>query len=138
MTNSITLVGYRRSRDIVNPYVEAYLRLSASAADLSSSTTTMTNSITLVGRASSLEFREVKDGPALASFVLTTKPRGEQPPLVVHCQGTDTCIAEKFELMDEGCRVGIVGSLELPGDAEPLVRINRLEYLGKPVNQEMA
>jgi hypothetical protein len=94
---------------------------------------TMINSITLVGRATALEFREFEDGPALVSFVLTTKPRGERPPLVVRCEGSDTRIAEKFELMDEGCLVGVIGTKYGTVGALPLVRIDRLGYLGKPV-----
>ena len=99
----------------------------------------MINSITLVGRASGLEFREFEDGPALVAFVLTTKPRGLWRALVVRCEGSDTRIAEKFELMDEDCLVGVIGSMTKGAvGALPLVRINRLEYLGKPLAQEVA
>lgn len=90
------------------------------------------NSITLVGRASSLEFRE--SGITMASFTLTIKPRGEQPPLVVRCEGRGKRILEQFELMDEGCLVGIIGTMTKGAvGALPLVRLDRLKYLGKPV-----
>ena len=95
------------------------------------------NSITLVGRASSLAFREFESGATLASFTLTIKPRGEQPPLVVRCEGYGMKTAEQFELMDEGSLVGVIGTLinsfdEVLGTL-PLVRIDRLDYLGKPL-----
>lgn len=99
----------------------------------------MTNSITLVGRASGLEFREFENGPALVSFNLTVQPRDycELPPAVFRCEGSDTRIAEKFELMDEGCLVGVIGTVigtvtKGTAGALPMVRIDRLEYLGNP------
>ena len=93
----------------------------------------MTNSITLVGRATALEFRESEDGHAFASFALTTKPW-----LTIPCVGTSTQIMEQFELMDEGCFVKVIGALEVPNAELPLVRIDHLEYLGGPVDQEVA
>ena len=98
------------------------------------------NSITLVGRASSLAFREFESGATMASFTLTIKPRGEQQPLVVRCEGYGMKTAEQFELMDEGSLVGIIGTLVATRSAElpPLVRLDRLEYLGKPLAQEVA
>lgn len=92
------------------------------------------DSITLVGRASSLAFREFESGAAMASFTLTIKPRGEQAPLVVHCEGYGKHTAEQFELMDEGSLVGVIGTITKgAAGALPLVRIDRLEYLGKPL-----
>ena len=92
------------------------------------------NSITLVGRATALEFRKFEDGAAMASFTLTIKPRGEQPPLMVRCKGYGMKIAEQFEQMDEGSLVGVIGAMTKvrPG-ARPLVLIDCLEYLGKPL-----
>lgn len=96
------------------------------------------NSVTLVGRASVLEFRAFESGATLASFTLTIKPRGEQPPLVVRCEGYGKRVAEQFEHMDEGSLVGIIGTLTKGAvGALPLVRIDRLEYLGKPLAQEV-
>ena len=93
------------------------------------------NSITLVGRATALEFRGFEFGGTLVSFTLTIKRRGEQPPLVLRCKCYDMKTAEQFEQMDEGCLVGIIGTLitKGPSEARPLVRIDRLEYMGKPV-----
>ncbi len=64
----------------------------------------MTNSITLVGRASALEFREFESGATLVSFTLTIRPRDycELPPAVFRCEGCGMKTAEQFELMDEG------------------------------------
>ena len=95
------------------------------------------NSITLVGRASSLEFREFESGATMCAFTLTVNPRGEQAPLVVRCEGYGKHTAEQFELMDEGSLVGIIGTLANSIDEIienlPQVRIDRLEYLGKPL-----
>lgn len=92
------------------------------------------HSITLVGRATALEFRELVSGATLASFTLAIKQRGEQPPLVVQCEGYGKHTAEQFEQMDEGCLVGIIGTMTKGAvGALPLVRIDRLEYLGKPL-----
>lgn len=94
----------------------------------------MSGSITLVGRASALEFRAFESGATLASFTLTIKPRGEQPPLVVRCEGYGKRVAEQFEQMDESSLVGIIGTMTKGAvGALPLVRIDRLEILGKPV-----
>lgn len=92
------------------------------------------DSITLVGRAHGLEFREFESGATLAAFTLTCRLRGAQPPFVVRCEGYGMRIAEQFELMDEDCLVGIIGTLTKGAvGALPLVRIDRLEFLGKPV-----
>jgi hypothetical protein len=92
------------------------------------------SSITLVGRASQLAFREFESGTTRASFTLTVKGRGDRPPLVVECEGWGTKIREQFELMDEGCLVGIIGSLTKGAvGAMPLVRLDRLEHLGQPL-----
>lgn len=97
----------------------------------------MKETITLVGRASELAFREFESGATMVSFTLTIKPRGEQPPLVVRCEGYGMKTAEQFELMDEGSLVGIIGTLTNSFDEVlgilPRVRIDRLEYLGKPL-----
>lgn len=97
-------------------------------------------SITLVGRASALEFREFESGVTLASFTLTVKPRDPAAPeLVARCEGYGMKIAEQFELMDEDCLVGIIGTLTKGAvGALPFVRVDRLEYLGKPLAQEVA
>lgn len=85
--------------------------------------------ITLVGRASNLVFRD-----GLASFTLTVKGRGEQPELVVQCEGLSAHVREQFELMDEGSLVGIIGNLAQRNEAaHALVLLVRLEYLGKPL-----
>lgn len=98
-------------------------------------------SITLVGRASQLAFREFESGATLASFTLTVKPRKElqRPELVVRCEGYGMKIAEQFELMDEDCLVGIIGTLTgRQAGAHAVISIDRLEYLGKPLAQEVA
>lgn len=96
------------------------------------------NSITLVGRASALEFRKFESGAAMISFTLSIKQRGEQPLLVVRCEGYGKRTAEQFELMDEGSLVGIIGTMTKGAvGALPLVRLDRLEYLGKPLAQEV-
>lgn len=99
------------------------------------------NSITLVGRASALEFRAFESGATMSSFTLTVRPRDycELPPMVVRCEGYGKQIAEQFEQMDEGSLVGIIGNLTKGAvGALPRVSIDRLEYLGKPVAQEVA
>jgi hypothetical protein len=86
-------------------------------------------SITLVGRASNLAFHD-----GLASFTLTVKGRGELPELVVRCEGLSSNVHEQFELMDEGCLVGVIGNLAKRNEgAHALVLLVRLEYLGKPL-----
>jgi hypothetical protein len=95
--------------------------------------TTTRQSITLVGRASELAFVEFETGATRASFLLTVKGRGQQPELVVECEGWGTKVREQFELMDEGSLVGIIGTLKKGTGAHVLVRIDRLEYLGKPL-----
>jgi hypothetical protein len=93
------------------------------------------SSITLVGRASQLVFREFESGTTRASFTLTVKGRGDRPPLVVECEGWGTKIREQFELMDEGCLVGIIGTLQRIADADTVsrIRLDRLELLGQPL-----
>jgi hypothetical protein len=95
---------------------------------------TTDQSITLVGRASQLAFREFEYGTTRVSFTLTTKNRfGDRPPWVFECEGFGEKIREKFEVMDEGCLVGIIGTLNKGAvGAMPLVRIDRLEPLGQP------
>jgi hypothetical protein len=97
--------------------------------------TTPRSSITLVGRASQLAFREFESGATRASFTLTVKAVGDRPPLVVECEGWGTKVREQFELMDEGSLVGIIGTLLPRADDASLakVRLDRLEYLGKPL-----
>jgi hypothetical protein len=92
-------------------------------------------SITLVGRASQLTPRSViRPLTTRAGFTLTVKARGDQPPLVVECEGWGMKIREQFELMDEGSLVGIIGTMTKGAvGAMPLVRLDRLEYLGKPL-----
>lgn len=92
------------------------------------------NSITLVGRATALDFRESESGATMAAFNLTIKKRGNLPQFVIRCEGYGKRTAEQFEQMDEGCLVGVIGTVTNgAGFAPPLVRIDRLEYLGKPV-----
>ena len=97
-------------------------------------------SITLVGQASALAFREFESGATLASFTLTVKFRDPaRPELVVRCEGYGKQTAEQFDLIDEGCLVGIVGTLTgRQHGAHALINIDRLEYLGKPLAQKMA
>ena len=103
-------------------------------------TSTMINSITLVGRATALEFRQLRPGgAAMAAFTLTIQPRDyrELPPAVFRCEGYGMKIAEQFEQMDEGSLVGVIGTMTKVRTG-PLVLIDRLEYLGKPLAQEVA
>lgn len=97
-------------------------------------------SITLVGQASALAFREFESGATLASFTLTVKFRDPaRPELVVRCEGYGMRIAQQFELMDENCLVGIIGTLTgRQQGAHALINIDRLEYLSKPLAQKMA
>jgi hypothetical protein len=97
------------------------------------SRTTTRQSITLVGRASELAFREFESGATCASFLLTVKGRGQQPELVVECEGYGMKVLEQFELMDEGSLVGIIGTMKRGTGAHVLVSIDRLEYLGQPL-----
>ena len=74
----------------------------------------------------------------MASFTLTTQRRRQScwplSPLVLRCEGRGKRILEQFELMDEGCLVGIIGTMTKGAvGALPLVRLDRLEYLGKPL-----
>jgi len=87
-------------------------------------------SITLVGRASKLALHADH-----ASFLLTVKGRGDRPELVVECQARGQRLLEQFELIDEGSLVGIIGTLQPIEEqhAHSIVRIDRLEYLGKPL-----
>ncbi len=89
-------------------------------------------SITLVGRASQLKCLHDHN-----SFLLTVKSRGNAPDLVVECRICDQLLIEEFECMDEDSFVGVIGNL-LPiqeQDAHPIVRLTRLELLGKPRQQ---
>jgi hypothetical protein len=96
-------------------------------------------SLTLVGRASDLAFKEFPSGATLASFTLTVKPRDPaEPQLVVRCEGYGMKIAEQFNLMDEDCLVGIIGILTHRKLGPNFVfSIDHLEYLGKPLAQEV-
>jgi hypothetical protein len=97
------------------------------------------SSITLVGRASQLAFREFESGATRASFTLTVNARGEQPPLVVECEGYGKQVREQFEQMDENSLVGIIGTLTKGAvGAMPLVRLDRLEILSTPQTQPAA
>jgi hypothetical protein len=98
-------------------------------------------SITLVGRASQLAFREFESGATQSSFTLTVNARGEQLPPVVKCYswGLMTIgqeIREKFEQMDEGSLVSVSGDLiesELGIGIMPLLVFVRLELLNEPL-----
>jgi hypothetical protein len=86
-------------------------------------------SITLVGRASQLQCHADH-----ASFLLTVKGKGQRPELVVECHAHYSA-AQTFKLMDEGSLVGIIGTLRPieEQDAHAIVRLDRLEILGKPL-----
>jgi aspartyl/asparaginyl-tRNA synthetase len=86
-------------------------------------------SITLVGRASRLQCHSDH-----VSFLLTVDGKGQRPELVVECQGHRGDIAELLETMDEGSLVGVIGTLRPieEQDAHSIVRLDRLEILGKP------
>ena len=91
------------------------------------------NSIALVGRATALEYHEFESGATMVSFTLTTQRR-RQSPLVLRCEGRGKRILEQYELMDEGCLVGIIGTITKGADsALPLVQLDRLEYMGNPL-----
>jgi hypothetical protein len=87
-------------------------------------------SITLVGRASRLRCHA-----DYVSFLLTVKVNGYRPELVVECQAHRERDIEAFESMDQGSLVGIIGTLRLikEEDAHSIVRLDRLEILGKPL-----
>jgi hypothetical protein len=87
-------------------------------------------SITLVGRASRLECHSDH-----VSFLLTVNAKGDRPELVVECKAWYQRDRERFETMDEGSLVGVIGRMHT--DLEQLehvvVRLDRLEILGKPL-----
>jgi len=87
-------------------------------------------SITLVGRASRLECHA-----GHVSFLLNVKVNSHQPELVVECHAHRERDIEAFESMDEGSLVGIIGTLRpiKEQDAHAIVRLDRLEILGKPL-----
>lgn len=90
-------------------------------------------SIHLVGRASELRFFSLDEtGDGMVSFRLTVKDSG-QNNLVYHCVGNGKEIAEQFEQMDEGCLVSVMGKLSTPSACLRLISIDRLEYLGEPL-----
>jgi hypothetical protein len=86
-------------------------------------------SITLVGRASQLQCHA-----GHVSFLLTVKGKGQRPELVVECQAHRERDIEAFESMDEGSLVGVIGTLRPIQEqhAHTIVRLDRLELLGKP------
>jgi hypothetical protein len=86
-------------------------------------------SITLVGRASRLQCH-----PDHVSFLLTVKGKGQRPELVVECHAHRQAYIERFESMDEGSLVGVIGTLRPIQEqhAHTIVRLDRLELLGKP------
>lgn len=86
-------------------------------------------SITLVGRASQLKCQSDH-----VSFVLTVKHKSGGPELVVECQARQQRDIERFESMDEGSLVGVIGTLRPieEQNAHSIVRLDRLEILGKP------
>ena len=93
-------------------------------------------SITLVGRASRLQSHYDH-----VSFLLTVKGQGQRPELVVECHAHQKCVIQAFESMDEGRLVGVIGTLQPIKEqhAHAIVRLTRLEILGKPVQpQEVA
>jgi hypothetical protein len=88
------------------------------------------SSITLVGRASQLECHD-----DYVSFLLTVNARGDRPELVVECHAHQERDIEAFESMDEGSLVGVIGTLRPINEqaAHVIVRLDRLELLGKPL-----
>jgi hypothetical protein len=70
----------------------------------------------------------------LVSFLLTVKGKGQRPELVVECHAHRQADIESFESMDEGSLVGVIGTLRPIQEqhAHTIVRLNRLELLGKP------
>jgi hypothetical protein len=90
-------------------------------------------SITLVGRASRLQCHDDH-----VSFLLTVKAKAQQGEFVVECRAHRKCDIEAFESMDEGSLAGIIGTISLiPRNPHVIVRLDRLEILGKPL-QEVA
>ena len=89
-----------------------------------------TRSITLVGRASRLRCHADH-----VSFLLTVNFKAPRPELVVECHAHRERDIEAFESMDQGSLVGVIGTLQpiAEQDAHPIVRLNRLEILGKPL-----
>ncbi|MEY2643704.1 MAG: hypothetical protein RLZZ611_353 [Cyanobacteriota bacterium] len=89
-------------------------------------------SITLVGRASRLRCHS-----GHVSFLLTVKGKGQRPDLVVECQAHREADIEAFETMDEGSLVGVIGKLQTLDEqlAHCIVRLDRLEILGKPLQE---
>jgi hypothetical protein len=87
-------------------------------------------SITLVGRASQLQCHADH-----VSFLLTVKGKGQRPELVVECHVHGGVNIETFKSMDESSLVGIIGTLRPieEQDAHAIVRLDRLEILGKPL-----
>jgi hypothetical protein len=85
-------------------------------------------SITLVGRASRLQCH-----PDHVSFLLTVKGKGQRPELVVECHAHRQADVERFEIMDEGSLVGVIGTLRPIQEqhAHTIVRLDRLELLGR-------
>jgi hypothetical protein len=86
-------------------------------------------SITLVGRASRLQCHSDH-----VSFLLTVKGKGQGPELVVECHAHRQRDIETFESMDDGSLVGVIGGLRPIEEqhAHSIVRLDRLELLGKP------
>jgi hypothetical protein len=87
-------------------------------------------SITLVGRASRLQCHADH-----VSFLLTVNGKGQRPELVVECHAHRERDIEAFESMDEGSLAGIIGTLRPIEEqhAHAIVRLDRLEILGKPL-----
>ena len=87
-------------------------------------------SITLVGRASRLQYHADH-----VSFLLTVNGKGQRPELVVECHAHRERDIEAFESMDEGSLAGIIGTLRPIEEqhAHAIVRLDRLEILGKPL-----
>ena len=90
-----------------------------------------TRSITLVGRASRLRCHADH-----VSFLLTVNFKAPRPELVVECHAHRERDIEAFESMDEGSLAGIIGILlpQADGMARNIVRLDRLEILGKPLD----
>jgi hypothetical protein len=94
--------------------------------------------ITLVGRATDLRIQFFESGASLVSFRLTIKSHRYREPLPFRCEAYGIKAAETFERMQEGCLTGIIGTVRptLPGQpmpAEPLICVERLECLGRPL-----
>lgn len=83
------------------------------------------NSVTLVGRNSEVKLIEFPSGATRARFEITVK-RGDMQH-VIPCEAWGK-LALKAAGMEPGLLIGLIGSLT----CDKLIRLDRLELLGKP------